>query len=622
MSLEGQQLGRYRLLHLLGSGGMGEVYLAEDTRINRQVAIKVMRAEAAAYPHTDVTKEAARLFLREIKAVSALDHPHILPLYDYGEEKIAGFPLTYMVMPYRQESTLAVWLEKRMYGSLLPPSDTAYFVRQAATALQYAHDRQIIHQDVKPSNFLIRNNPELPNRPDLLLADFGVAKFSTATSSLSQSIRGTPTYMAPEQWNGEPVPATDQYALAVMAYELLVGRPPFSGPPMRMMFLHSFTQAALPNSSNPHLSKAIDDVLLKALAKQPGDRFPSIMAFAHTLQQVVSDEDVPTLVKALPIENTILASAGGFEKTALVSDPSINSRESASTNAGAAQAVTQRSGFLNVKKLFLIGLALLLVLASIGLFSYMSNQASTNNTNIIATTQARDATAFAADATQSAGAATRASNANSTASAIAQSNATATFVAQNPDPYPPNSGKLALLDPLRNNEEGYIWNEDKDNVGSCIFTGAAYQVSSLAATYYHGCFALKTNFTNLTYEVRLTIIAGDCGAIVFRANGALRHYYYFRICQNGTYQLLLYANSGLPVQTFASVSSPAINAGLNHSNVIAAVAIGSSITVYVNHQPVYSINDSTYSNGQIGVFADDDQNPTIVLFSNAKVWTF
>src|SRR5437764_688884 len=113
MPLEGQQLGRYRLFHLLGSGGMGEVYLAEDARIAQQVAIKVIRTEGMAYPRSSTPKEAARLFEREAKAIARLDHPNILPLYAYGEETINDMVLTYLVMPYRKEGTLATWLRQR-----------------------------------------------------------------------------------------------------------------------------------------------------------------------------------------------------------------------------------------------------------------------------------------------------------------------------------------------------------------------------------------------------------------------------------------------------------------------------------------------------------------------------
>src|SRR5205085_10300713 len=143
---------------------------------------------------------------------------HILPLYDFGEEIIHKNTLIYMVMPFRQEGSLADWLQQHSSSELLLPEDVAHFIRQAADALQDAHDHQLIHLDVKPSTFLIRSRTSSPNLPDVLLADFGIAKFMTATATSSQSIRGTPAYMAPEQWDGQPVEATDQYALAVTAY--------------------------------------------------------------------------------------------------------------------------------------------------------------------------------------------------------------------------------------------------------------------------------------------------------------------------------------------------------------------------------------------------------------------
>jgi eukaryotic-like serine/threonine-protein kinase len=293
MSLEGQLLGRYRILRLIGSGGMGEVYLADDPTINRQVAIKVVHTEAADNSGTERSKGAARLFQREAKAIAMLDHTYILPLYDYGEQEINGVGFAYLVMPYRQEGSLAYWLQQGGAAHLLI-QDVEQIVQQAASALQYAHDHQIVHQDIKPSNFLVRTNKDNPQRPDLLLTDFGIAKLSTLTSSVSQSIRGTPTYMAPEQWEGHPVPATDQYALAVMVYELLTGHPPFRGNPMQMMYAHVNTQPEAPSRRNPRLSPAIDAVILRALAKKPEERFPSIQAFASAFRQALSGIDPAT----------------------------------------------------------------------------------------------------------------------------------------------------------------------------------------------------------------------------------------------------------------------------------------------------------------------------------------
>src|SRR5438270_7844925 len=168
MSLEGQQLGRYRLLRLLGSGGMGEVYLAEDARIGQQVAIKVIRAEGIAYPQSESAKEAERLFEREAKAIARLDHPNILPLYAYGEEMLGEQRLTYLVMPYRKEGTLATWLRLRGRAAPLSPAEVAPLLQQAADALQHAHTQPGGHQAIKPTNFLIRVRDDHPDRPELL----------------------------------------------------------------------------------------------------------------------------------------------------------------------------------------------------------------------------------------------------------------------------------------------------------------------------------------------------------------------------------------------------------------------------------------------------------------------
>src|SRR2546430_4491639 len=144
MPFDGLQLGHYKLQRMIGSGGMGEVYLAEDTRVARNVAIKVIRSEATPYSDLRVTQEAERLFQREMRAITQLDHPRILPLYDFGEEQRNNMTLTYMVMPYRPEGSLNDWLRQR--GEALTAQDIATLIAQAADALQHAHSRQIVHQ--------------------------------------------------------------------------------------------------------------------------------------------------------------------------------------------------------------------------------------------------------------------------------------------------------------------------------------------------------------------------------------------------------------------------------------------------------------------------------------------
>ena len=285
MAIEELQDGRYHFVRSLGSGGMGEVYLMQDQRINRQVAIKVIRSEGASYPDSTAAKEAARLFQREAKAIAALEHPNILPLYDFGEEIREGNTVTYMVMPYCTEGSLATWLRLHNSVSPLTLQDVAHLIEEAADALQYAHDQNVMHLDVKASNFLLRNNKKNLNRPTLLLADFGIARSSVTVASSSRTIRGTPSSMAPEQWGSNPVPATDQYALAVMTYEMMVGHAPFVGSMEQVMYQHFSAQPLPPSTYNPQLPPAVDLVILRALAKKPEDRFPSIADFAAAFEQ-------------------------------------------------------------------------------------------------------------------------------------------------------------------------------------------------------------------------------------------------------------------------------------------------------------------------------------------------
>jgi branched-chain amino acid transport system substrate-binding protein len=294
MSLEGKLLDHYRILHLIGSGGMGTVYVAEDSQIQRQVAVKVMKIEST-QPDEEVIAKTLRLFLREARAIASLDHPNILPLYDYGQEMIDSTYFAYLIIPYRAEGSLMNWLRKRartQKTKLLTLKQIDHLIQQANKALQYAHDHQIIHQDVKPANFLIRSTSDADEYPDLQLSDFGIARhLANTTASISQHMLGTPTYMAPEQWAGEPVFASDQYALAVMAYELLAGRPPFQGTPLNMMYLHAQKPPQPLRELKPLLPSAVDTVLLRALAKKPEERFSSVAAFAHAFQEAISDRE-------------------------------------------------------------------------------------------------------------------------------------------------------------------------------------------------------------------------------------------------------------------------------------------------------------------------------------------
>ncbi len=290
-SLEGRTIGHYRLLSKIGAGGMGEVYLATDNNVKREVAVKVVSMQLSGQQTDQQVMNAVKNFQREARAVARMQHPHILALYEYAEEMIDGRKVTYMVIPYCAAGSLAGWI-KRYYGSNqpLPVSDVVHFIKQAADALQYAHDEKIIHQDVKPDNFLLlkRHSERLP---DLLLADFGVASLMSATVSITNVVGGSPLFMAPEQFSNKPVFATDQYALAMIAYSFLTGRYPFDITTIHhLMYQHANVKPTLPSKINNLLSYQIDEVVLQGLAKAPEKRFPSIMEFANQLEKAARQQ--------------------------------------------------------------------------------------------------------------------------------------------------------------------------------------------------------------------------------------------------------------------------------------------------------------------------------------------
>ncbi|HEY6539881.1 MAG TPA: protein kinase [Ktedonobacteraceae bacterium] len=318
-SLIGTSIGGYTLIQLLGSGGMGTVYLAQDPAIGQQVAIKVVRTDPDSFTDMSSALNAAERFKQEARAVASMDHLHILPLYRYGEEKTSGGQRAYIIMQYRPEGSLWDWMRRRAELALgqvaagaaqnsgtapmnLPflmsgtwpvgLSETGEYLRQAASALQYAHERGIIHRDVKPANFLLR--VESGHTVHLLLSDFGLAK-AYSSSGATSHILGTPTYMAPEQFEGIAVPETDQYALAVMIYYLLAGRPPFEGDPMPLMHQHLNVPPPPITTFQPALPESIGNVLTRALAKKAAERFPSTAEFAAAFTQ--AEQDAPASVR-------------------------------------------------------------------------------------------------------------------------------------------------------------------------------------------------------------------------------------------------------------------------------------------------------------------------------------
>jgi serine/threonine protein kinase len=260
-----QQLGSYRLVRLLGHGGFAEVYLGEHVYLGKQAAVKVL--------HTQLSSSDAESFRLEAQRVSNLEHPHIVSILDFGLEGNTPF----LVMTYAPGGTLR---QRHPKGSRLPLPTVVSYVRQIAEALQYAHDQKLIHRDIKPENMLIGR------RDEVLLGDFGIAAVVHSTSSMSaQLAMGTVPYMAPEQIQEHPRPASDQYALGVVVYEWLGGELPFHGSFTEIMAKHLMVPPPSLREKLPALSPAVEQVVMTALAKEPRQRFSQIQAFADALEQ-------------------------------------------------------------------------------------------------------------------------------------------------------------------------------------------------------------------------------------------------------------------------------------------------------------------------------------------------
>jgi eukaryotic-like serine/threonine-protein kinase len=284
---------RYRVLRRLGSGGMADVWLAEDTHLQRQVALKVLHARYLQDP------EFVGRFQREAEHAAGLQHPNIVAVFDRGQDGAVN----YIAMRYVEGPTL-----KELIDRGLTPPQAAALVRQVLEGARFAHRNGIVHRDLKPQNVIVDGEGKA------VVTDFGIARAGVSEITQTGSVMGTPHYLSPEQAQGfEVTPVSDLYSIGVILYEALTGRVPFEGESAVAVAMKQVSQVPQrPSSINPQVSPALDGVVMRALEKEPGQRFQSADAFIAALDAAMKDPGVsqgtaafaaaPPVVEEIPPE--------------------------------------------------------------------------------------------------------------------------------------------------------------------------------------------------------------------------------------------------------------------------------------------------------------------------------
>ncbi len=357
--LIGQTLGKYRIVARLGQGGMAEVYKAYQPGLDRYVAVKALHSHLAGDP------DFIGRFEREARAVANLRHPNIVQIFDFDSQE----QMYYMAMELVNGPTLKTELQTRVkQDNLFALKETTRIMTALCGAIDYAHTRGMVHRDLKPANFILTQDGQI------LILDFGIAKIVGATQfTVTGMMSGTPAYMSPEQGQGERGDArSDIYSLGVVLYEMITGKVPFDADtPFAVIMKHISASLPLPRSINPNIPEVVEQVILKALSKNPDDRYQTGAEFAAALREATEMSPYDTLAK-----NPVLPIAAIPKVEELKpGDPSF--MQTALPNAGATAAVDLKSDTATIlsipksaNKWFAIG-GVFIVLLLLGIIAAM-----------------------------------------------------------------------------------------------------------------------------------------------------------------------------------------------------------------------------------------------------------
>lgn len=634
--LEGTSLGRYRLERRLGRGGMAEVYLANDQRMHRMVAIKVVS--------TGQTEFAER-FSRETEAMGNLHHDHILPAYDYGEQE----PWHYLVMPYVEGGTLS----DRLKQGPLSLEDAGELLQQIASGLQYAHQRGLIHRDIKPSNILLRDEHYA------YLADFGLARILESGNDLTVTgtLLGTPEYMAPELSEGPASVSSDTYALAIVLYEMISGRVPFQGDTAISVFWkHIREHPAVPSRYNPAIPSDIDRVLMRALDKDPQRRYPTPIALSQAYQKALASlDDMPSLydtevltdlpaptrevappapkpAAAQPVQERLIlpgtpevTTPPGFKRPhPPITPATISMQPSAyntdqtlrSTPDGLPRPVIIRRRRARSNRTFIgIIMGLIFLLAVSGLLAYLTIQTHQQNaTSATATAQAGATGSVFAQQTQAVVQTQQTATAIS-AAATAEVRATQQAIQATATAITNNTPLLrdSLSAPDNNG-----WPDDGS---SCSFLNNRYFVNAHGNSTLQPCIAgsSQMSYGNIALQIDVTLISGNDAGLIFRTSADGSQFYDFEITNQGQFYLR-YRNNGKYTNLISTTPSSAI-LGAGNQNTLLVIANGSHFQLFINHTFVGAAQDATFASGQVGVVVGTlSSNNGDASFANLAVY--
>jgi serine/threonine protein kinase len=543
----GQTLGPYRIINQVGQGGMATVYKAYQPSMDRNVAIKVLPRQLAE------SKEFATRFQQEARIIARLEHPHILPVFDYGEHD----GVTYFVMRYLEAGTL----KTRMEAGPLTLNQIDRLFTQLAEALEYAHSHGIIHRDLKPANALV------DEQGNLFLTDFGIAKLlESASPRLTQTdaIMGTPAYISPEQARAQTVDQrSDIYSLGIILYEMVTGRVPFlADTPLAVILKHVSDPLPLPSFIKSDIPESIERVILKALAKEPGDRYSSATEFLTAWKRALEER---ATIRPMPERISTPAPGAGTP----IAQPQARPVPAARAAAKSARPTGWIVGCL-------AGACLLFSVAGIAVFASGSffNQAVGTSTSIPPT------------------------------------NVPPTDIPNTNVPAPtetvavPTTGQILLEDDFSSEDWGTL--TDSDN--SIEYDGEALRMELFKKNWFVWSTPNGEIYEDTHIEVTATNNDGESNTafgIMCNQQESTSSYYYLAMTPGGEYAIAVTAGDTSDVfltnnDQWASSNRITKNAA---SYRVGADCGNGTLALYVDDQLIASVSDSTYTSGVVGVFA-------------------